>query len=86
MGDRQSVQNRQLLPAGAFCVGGVGRHQRVLGDLRDDRIHRGIHPFDLVEMGRDELACRDLAGADQGCLGGRREKTEALGHTAIIAQ
>ena len=79
MGDRQAVENPDVLARGECSIGGRGTLPGELGHERDDRIDRGIDPLDLCQMRLEQLDRRELAVAQQpGLLDGRQ--VAEIGH------
>ena len=79
MGDRQAVENPDVLPCGECSIGGRCTLPGELGHKRDDGIDRGIEPLDLCQMRLEQLDRRDLAVAQQpGLLDGRQ--VAEIGH------
>jgi hypothetical protein len=57
--------------AGIARAHAVGLGERALGAQRDERVELAVDAVDRIERCLDELARRDLAGADERCLLGR---------------
>ena len=78
--DRQAVQRRQRLAGGAAAVGLPGCGERVIGDDRDDRVHRRVVPLDPRQVRLGECERGERSGADQAGLLGRWQEADVVRH------